>query len=117
MLSQWILKRLQRPRWSYLPRCTRSIPIAAFATRIGDTDLNLGAVADVNGTLYAFNGGKQEIVTLDLNGDTSPVRPFDSAAGIVTGATAVTPEPASIALAMIGGIGVAAILRRKRVRA
>ena len=39
------------------PRCTRSIPIAAFATRIGDTDLNLGAVADVNGTLYAFNGG------------------------------------------------------------
>ena len=92
-------------------------PNSGFATRIGDTDLNLGAVADVNGTLYAFNSGKQEIVTLDLNGDTSPVRPFDSAAGIVTGATAVTPEPASIALAMIGGIGVAAILRRRRVRA
>ena len=88
-------------------------PTTGLATTIGKTDLNLGAVADMNGTLYAFNGGKQEVVRLDLNGQTSPVGKFDSAAGIVTGATEVTPEPASIALA---GMGIAAIVvcRRRR---
>ncbi len=88
-------------------------PDTGTATLIGPTDLNLDAVAAVNGTYFAFNDGTNQVVTLDLaTGHTSPVTSFDPSIGIVTGATA-TPEPASLGLA---GIGITAILvfRRRR---
>ena len=90
-------------------------PATGIATLIGPTDLNLSAVADVNGTFYAFNGGTGQIVTLDLaNGQTSFVGDFDPAAGIVTGASPV-PEPTSIALAAFGITGLAIYRRRRQV--
>lgn len=91
-------------------------PTTGIATLIGPTDLNLGAVADVNGTFYAFNNGTSQIVTLDLaNGNTGVVADFDPAAGVIDGATA-TPEPVSMVLALIG-IGVIGIRRfRSRFR-
>lgn len=86
----------------------------SIATLLGPTDLNLSAVADVNGIFYAFNSGTGQIVTLDLaNGQTSFVGNFDPAAGIVTGAAA-TPEPASVALAAFGIAGLALCSWRRR---
>jgi hypothetical protein len=88
-------------------------PTTGLATLIGPTDLNLNAVAAVDGTYYAFNGGISQIVTLDLaTGHTSPVIGFDPGVGIVTGATA-TPEPASVTLAAFG-IAVLALCTRRR---
>ena len=90
-------------------------PVTDIATLIGPTDLNLGAVADVNGTFYAFNNGTGQIVTLDLtNGKTNFVGNFDPVAGIIDGATA-TPEPASLALAAFGIVGLVVYRRRKHI--
>lgn len=80
----------------------------SIATLLGPIDLNLSAVADVNGIFYAFNSGTGQIVTLDLaNGQMSLVGNFDLA-GIVTGTTA-TPESASVALAVFGIAGLALV--------
>jgi hypothetical protein len=74
---------------------------------IAPTDLNLAGLADVNGTVYAFDLGTSQIVTLDLtNGKTSFVTDFDPGVGIIAGAVP-TPEPFSLALA---GVGVAALV-------
>lgn len=90
-------------------------PTTGLATLIGKTDLTLGAVAEVNGTAYAFNIGEREIVTLDLtNGHSSFVSNFDPALGIVSGATAATPEPASLALVGIGTLAAIFCAWRKR---
>ncbi len=71
-------------------------PLTGVASLIGPTDLNLGAVAGINGLYYAFNDGTSKIVSLDLKtGDTAPITGFDPRVGIVTGAAAATPEPAS----------------------
>jgi hypothetical protein len=92
-------------------------PTTGIATVVGPTDLNLAAIANANGTLYAFNDGTNQVVTLDLtNGRTSLVTNFNSP-GIIVGA-APTPEPFSIALA---GIGISAIvvyrMRRRAIKA
>jgi hypothetical protein len=90
-------------------------PSTGIATVIGSTDLGIGAVTDVNGTSYAFNDMTNQIVTVDLSsGSTSFVSSFDPAAGVIQGAVTATPEPASIALAGIGLIGLAFFGRRKR---
>jgi hypothetical protein len=89
-------------------------PTTGATTLVGPTDLNLGAVADVNGTLYGFNEGTGQVVSLDLsNGHTTFVTNFDPAAGLVTGAAA-TPEPASFALAAFGITALALFRRRRR---
>jgi hypothetical protein len=90
-------------------------PLTGHATLIGPTALTLGAAADVNGTVYAFENMTSQVVTLNLtNGNTSFAGNFDPAAGIIDGATPV-PEPASIALT---GLGIAALaIRRRRTRA
>ncbi len=89
-------------------------PTTGLTTLVAPTTFSLGAVADVNGTLYAFENDTHQVVTLDLtNGKTSVVTNFDPAVGIVAGASPVTPEPASFALA---GIGIAAIVGFRRRR-
>lgn len=86
-------------------------PKTGRATLVAPTDLTLSAAVDVNGTVYAFNAAKSQVVTLDLsNGKTSFVSNYDRALGPIGGAAAV-PEPASIALA---GIGIAAIVVCRR---
>ena len=55
------------------------------------------------GNFYGFDDGRSKILTLDLStGGTTDFGDFDSAAGIITGAVAATPEPAPVALAIIG---------------
>jgi hypothetical protein len=89
-------------------------PTTAVATLIGPTDLTLGAVANVNGTLYGLLDSTNQVVTLDAaNGNSSFVADFDPAIGIVVGASA-TPEPVSIALVGIGIAAIAVCGRRRR---
>lgn len=89
-------------------------PLTGVATLIAPTALNLTAVVDVNGTLYAFNAATGQVVTLDLaTGNTSFVSNLDPAAGLILGAAPI-PEPASLALAGIGIAGMLIRSRRKR---
>jgi outer membrane protein assembly factor BamB len=88
-------------------------PKTGATTLIGPTTLNLSAVAAADGVFYAFNGGTRQVVTLDLaTGHTGLVTGYDPSIGIVTGAVA-TPEPASIALAAFGFVGLALCRSRK----
>jgi hypothetical protein len=87
-------------------------PTTGVATIVGPTSLYIDAVAEVDGTVYAFAAADQEL-SLDLaTGKTTFVRDYDPAVGIIFGA-APSPEPVSLGLA---GAGMAAILilRRKR---
>jgi len=87
------------------------------ASRIASTEFGLITVANVNGTIYGFNGNTNQIVTLDVtNGATSFVSDIDESAGLIGGAAAI-PEPHSIALI---GLGLAAFgvckMRKARER-
>jgi len=89
-------------------------PLTGHATVIAPTTVGLGAVANVNGTLYAFGDATSQVLTLNLtNGDTTVVTNFDPAAGIIGGASPVAPEPASAALAATGIIAAALLFRRR----
>ena len=89
-------------------------PLTGVATLIAPTAMNLTAVVDVNGVLYAFNGALGQVVTLDLaTGNTSFVSNLAPAAGLILGAAPI-PEPASIALAGIGIAGIFLGSRRRR---
>ncbi len=79
-------------------------PATAKATLVGPTDLGIGAVVNLDGTLYAFNNPDLGIYTLDgATGKTTFTGVhFDPAAGVIQGAWAATPEPGSIALVGIG---------------
>lgn len=60
----------------------RAMHVNRIKCPIGSTNLNLGAINEVNGTIYAFNDGTNQAVTLDLaNSHTSFVSNFDPAAG------------------------------------
>jgi hypothetical protein len=90
-------------------------PSTGLATVVGPTDLAVGAVVGVNGTHYAFNLLTSQTSSLDLaSGNTSFVSDTDPTAGIIRGAAAAIPEPASIALT---GVGIAATLvwRRRKL--
>ncbi len=77
-------------------------PTTAIATMIGATDFGIGAAVQVDGITYAFVAPTGEIASLNLlTGGTTPIRPVDEAAGILTGAVA-TPEPATTAIAGLG---------------
>jgi outer membrane protein assembly factor BamB len=100
------------------PKLYRIDPTTGATSIVGPTDLNLEAVADVGGTVYAFKDFDNQIVKLNLsNGQTSFVHGFDPALGFVTG-VAPTPEPASIALMGIGliGLGLCGMARSRRTR-
>jgi PEP-CTERM motif len=89
-------------------------PLTGIATVIGDTDLAIGGVTDVNGTSYAFNDMTDQITSINLSsGETTFVSSFDPAAGVIQGAANAAPEPGSVALAVVGLIGLAACGRRK----
>src|SRR5205823_1174263 len=89
-------------------------PTTGATTVIGPTDLNIGAVADVNGTFYAFDVAASQILRLDLtNGNTSFVADFDPAAGLITGAVP-TPEPFSFTLTGVGICFLAVCRLKKR---
>ena len=87
-----------------------------LATTITPTAFGLGAITDVNGTLYAFDLPLSSVVTLNLaDGSTTYVSDTDPAAGLVGGATAASPvpEPTSLALVGTGLATIAAGIRRK----
>jgi hypothetical protein len=88
-----------------------------LATSIGPTTQGLEGIANVNGTLYAFNLPLSQVVTLNLaDGSTTYVSDTDPAVGLVTSATAVAspvPEPASFALVGTGLAAIAAGIRRR----
>jgi hypothetical protein len=89
-------------------------PSTGLATVVGPTDLSLGAVVGVDGSVYAFNLLRGQVLNLDVaSGKTSFVADTDPTAGTIRGAASAIPEPASIALT---GIGIAAIVvwRRRR---
>lgn len=82
------------------------------ATLIAPTDLGLITVLNLDGTVYAFNGATNQIVTLDIaNGVTSAVSGLDPSLGLIGGAAPI-PEPGSIGLAIIGLAAVATYRRR-----
>jgi PEP-CTERM motif len=90
--------------------------LTGLATSINPTAFGLEGIANVNGTLYAFDLPLSSVVTLNLaDGSTSYVSDADPAAGLVTSATAASPvpEPASLALVGSGLAAIAAGIRRK----
>lgn len=88
-------------------------PSTGTAIPIGPTDFGIGAVTELGGTSYAFDDITQSISSIDLSsGKTTFVSSFDPAAGVIQGAATVTPEPGSVALAIVGLIGLAVCGRR-----
>jgi PEP-CTERM motif len=90
--------------------------LTGLATTIAPTAFGLGAITNVNGTLYAFDLPISSVVTLNLtDGSTSYVSDTDPAAGLVGGATAASPvpEPTSLALVGSGLAAIAAGIRRR----
>jgi hypothetical protein len=87
-------------------------PITGLATRIGDTTFGGTTIANINGTIYSFDGNDSSIRTLDVTtGLTTVIGHFDENVGLVSGVAAV-PEPAPIALTCFG-IGFLALSLRK----
>ena len=89
-------------------------PTTGKATLVGPMNLGIGAVVNVNGTLYAFDDLDTSIYTVDAaTGKTTFTGVhFDPAAGVVQGAWTMTPEPGSIALV---GIGVVFVGRLRKL--
>jgi hypothetical protein len=91
-------------------------PSTGRTTTVAPTTESLSAIVQVNGAVYAFSVGTQQLLNLNLaNGGTSFIADVGGATRYVEGA-APTPEPISVTLA---GIGIAAIillrLRKQRV--
>jgi hypothetical protein len=85
------------------PALWRIDPTTGLATFIANTDLQLGALVEVHGRVYAFRGvidgfdttfnfpiGHAEVVTLDLaSGKTSKITDVDHSVGVIFGAAPV----------------------------
>jgi len=105
-------------------------PATGLATFVSSAADHILSAADVNGTLYAFQGTISaehnffdpgplvQLVTLDLkNGKTSVITDLDPSAGPIFGTSPVpTPEPASLALVGTGLVAIATRLRKARFR-
>jgi hypothetical protein len=90
-------------------------PSTGVATVIGPTDLSIAGVAGGNGTQYAFNILKGQVLNLDVaTGNTSFVSNTDPTAGTIRGAASAVPEPASIALTAVG-IAATLVWRRRKL--
>jgi PEP-CTERM motif-containing protein len=100
---------------SVAPKLYSIDPTTGLATVIGPTDLGIGAATEVNGITYAFNDLTTQIEAIDLStGGTTAVGNFDPAAEVLQGASAVTPEPASVGLAALGFAALLFFARRKK---
>jgi hypothetical protein len=88
--------------------------VTGSATLLGPTDLGIGGAVSVNGVSYEFNDVTRQIATINLStGATNLIgSSFAVSVGPIQGA-ALTPEPASMALAGIG-IAVIVVSRRRR---
>jgi hypothetical protein len=88
-------------------------PSTGHASKIASTDFGLITIANVDGTIYGFNGNTSQVVTVDVaNGTTSFVSDISPSAGLIGGAAPAIPEPASLALSIVG-IGAIVVWRRK----
>jgi hypothetical protein len=75
------------------PTLYRIDPATGQATAIGPTALAIGGVYDADGVDYAFDDLTGQILRLDLSsGNTTPVRNFASAAGVIQGAVPVSAQ-------------------------
>jgi hypothetical protein len=93
-------------------------PVTGKATLVAATTTPLNSFLNVNGTEYAFDGGMPptQILQLNLtNGSTNFVASADPEAGLIFGATMVTPEPAAFCLLGLGLVVVWAFDRQRRV--
>jgi hypothetical protein len=90
-------------------------PSTGAAIPVGATDHGIGAVVEIDGISYAFDVDTDQITSIDLSsGHTTFVSNFDLSAGVIQEAATITPEPGSVALALVGLIGIAVCGRRKR---
>lgn len=88
-------------------------PITGLSTKVADTTFGQITIANINGTIYSFDGNDSTIRTLDVTtGITTVIGNSDENVGLVSG-VAATPEPAPIALTCCG-LGLLAIGIRKR---
>jgi hypothetical protein len=91
-------------------------PITGTASEVADTAFGQGTIANINGTVYSFDGIDGSIDTLDVaTGKTTFAGNSDPNLGLVGGVAAV-PEPAPLALTCCG-LGLLAMGLRKRLLA
>jgi hypothetical protein len=102
------------------PGLYRVDPLTAVTTFINAIPFGLGAVANIDDVIYAFNNATGQIVTLDVtNGSTQVVGSFDVAAGVLSSAYAAptaVPEPDSIVFLGAGLAGIVAYRHHRRNR-
>lgn len=73
-------------------------------------------MVELNGTVYAFDGVSNQVMTIDLgSGSTSFAGNIDPSAGVIAGAASPVPEPGSVAL-MFAGLVFPAIWGARRLR-
>jgi hypothetical protein len=98
------------------PDLYRVNPMTGAATLLGPAPVTFTAVANIGGTIYAFDGSQGDLVTLNLaTRNANFVANLDPNAEIISGAVS-TPEPTSIALTAIGIVALG-IRRLRRHRA
>lgn len=89
-----------------------------LATTVAPTTFGLGAITNVNGTLYVFDLPDSSLVTLNVtDGQTTYVSDTDPSLGLIGGAASVSPapEPSSIAFLGTALTGMAVLIRRRRL--
>jgi len=90
-------------------------PLTGLSTKVAETTFGQITIANINGTVYSFDGNDGTIRTLDVTtGNTTVIGNSDESAGLISG-VAATPEPTPIALTCCG-LGLLAIGIKKRAR-
>jgi hypothetical protein len=96
------------------PALYRINPITGAASEVAGTDFSQVTIANINGTVYSFEGdGSIDILDVST-GKTTFFSNSDPNLGLVGGVAAI-PEPAPLALTLCG-VGVLAMMIRKRGR-
>ena len=89
-------------------------PTTGVSTKVADIAFGQVTIANINGTIYSFEGDDSTIRTLDVTtGMTTVIGNSDENVGLVSG-VAATPEPATTALTCCG-LGLLALGMRKRI--
>ncbi len=88
-------------------------PITGLSKRVAETTFGQVTIANINGTVYSFDGNDSTIRTLDVTtGITTVIGNSDQNLGLVSG-VAATPEPAPIALTSCGLVLLALGIRKR----